>query len=33
MNTIAKEHSYRELAAHSLAVRLNDGLMGNSEGG
>lgn len=33
MDTIAKEHSYRTLAAHGLAVGLNDGLMGNSEVG
>lgn len=33
MDTIAKDHSYRKLAAHGLAVGLNDGLMGNSEVG
>jgi 2,3-bisphosphoglycerate-independent phosphoglycerate mutase len=33
MDTIAKDHSHRELAAHGLAVGLNDGLMGNSEVG
>lgn len=33
MDTIAKDHSYRELAAHGLAVGLSDGLMGNSEVG
>lgn len=33
MDTIAKEHSYRTLAAHGLAVGLSDGLMGNSEVG
>ena len=33
MDTIAKEHSYRKLAAHGLAVGLSDGLMGNSEVG
>ena len=33
MDTIAKDHSYRQLAAHGLAVGLNDGLMGNSEVG
>ena len=31
MDTIAKEHSGRKLAAHGLAVGLSDGLMGNSE--
>jgi len=33
MDTIAKEHSYRTLAAHGTAVGLSDGLMGNSEVG
>ena len=33
MDTIAKEHSYRTLNAHGLAVGLSDGLMGNSEVG
>ncbi|KAI0674010.1 cofactor-independent phosphoglycerate mutase [Trametes maxima] len=33
MDQIAKEHSYRTLAAHGLAVGLSDGLMGNSEVG
>jgi 2,3-bisphosphoglycerate-independent phosphoglycerate mutase len=33
MDTIAKDHAYRELAAHGLAVGLSDGLMGNSEVG
>lgn len=33
MDAIAKEHSYRTLAAHGLAVGLSDGLMGNSEVG
>ncbi|KAI0792578.1 cofactor-independent phosphoglycerate mutase [Abortiporus biennis] len=33
MDTIAKEHSYRTLAAHGLAVGLSEGLMGNSEVG
>lgn len=33
MDTIAKEHSYRQLAAHGVAVGLSDGLMGNSEVG
>lgn len=33
MDTISKEHSVRQLAAHGLAVGLNDGLMGNSEVG
>ncbi|EIN04598.1 cofactor-independent phosphoglycerate mutase [Punctularia strigosozonata HHB-11173 SS5] len=33
MDTIAKDHSYRSLAAHGLAVGLSDGLMGNSEVG
>ncbi|KAH9029144.1 phosphoglycerate mutase [Lactarius pseudohatsudake] len=33
MDTIAKEHAYRTLAAHGLAVGLSDGLMGNSEVG
>jgi 2,3-bisphosphoglycerate-independent phosphoglycerate mutase len=33
MDTIAKDHSYRQLAAHGLAVGLSDGLMGNSEVG
>ncbi|CAE6435551.1 unnamed protein product [Rhizoctonia solani] len=31
MDTIAKNHSYRTLQAHGLAVGLSDGLMGNSE--
>jgi 2,3-bisphosphoglycerate-independent phosphoglycerate mutase len=33
MDTIGKEHSHRQLAAHGLAVGLSDGLMGNSEVG
>lgn len=33
MDTISKDHSARRLAAHGLAVGLNDGLMGNSEVG
>ncbi|KAI0066721.1 cofactor-independent phosphoglycerate mutase [Artomyces pyxidatus] len=33
MDTIAKEHAYRTLAAHGIAVGLSDGLMGNSEVG
>ncbi|KAI0321198.1 cofactor-independent phosphoglycerate mutase [Amylostereum chailletii] len=33
MDTIAKEHAYRELAAHGVAVGLSEGLMGNSEVG
>lgn len=33
MDAIAKDHSYRQLAAHGLAVGLSDGLMGNSEVG
>jgi len=33
MDTLAKENSYRTLAAHGLAVGLSDGLMGNSEVG
>lgn len=33
MDSIAKDHSYRKLAAHGLAVGLSDGLMGNSEVG
>lgn len=33
MDNIAKEHAYRTLAAHGLAVGLSDGLMGNSEVG
>ena len=33
MDTIAKEHSYRTLHAHGIAVGLSDGLMGNSEVG
>ena len=33
MDTIAKDHSYRTLHAHGLAVGLSDGLMGNSEVG
>ena len=33
MDTIAKEHSYRTLAAHGTAVGLSEGLMGNSEVG
>ncbi|CUA76015.1 phosphoglycerate mutase [Rhizoctonia solani] len=33
MDTIAKNHSYRTLQAHGLAVGLSDGLMGNSEVG
>lgn len=33
MDKIAKDHSYRKLAAHGVAVGLSDGLMGNSEVG
>ncbi|KAF9068656.1 cofactor-independent phosphoglycerate mutase [Rhodocollybia butyracea] len=33
MDTIGKEHSVRELAAHGTTVGLSDGLMGNSEVG
>ena len=33
MDTIAKAHSYRTLAAHGTAVGLSEGLMGNSEVG
>jgi 2,3-bisphosphoglycerate-independent phosphoglycerate mutase len=33
MDAIAKDHSYRTLAAHGTAVGLSDGLMGNSEVG
>jgi 2,3-bisphosphoglycerate-independent phosphoglycerate mutase len=33
MDTIAKDHSHRALAAHGLAVGLSEGLMGNSEVG
>lgn len=33
MDALAKENSYRTLAAHGLAVGLSDGLMGNSEVG
>ncbi|KAA1477986.1 cofactor-independent phosphoglycerate mutase [Dentipellis sp. KUC8613] len=33
MDTIAKEHAYRTLAAHGTAVGLSEGLMGNSEVG
>jgi len=33
MDTIAKDHSHRILAAHGIAVGLSDGLMGNSEVG
>ncbi|KAI0275453.1 cofactor-independent phosphoglycerate mutase [Gloeopeniophorella convolvens] len=33
MDTIAREHAYRTLAAHGTAVGLSDGLMGNSEVG
>ncbi|KII93114.1 hypothetical protein PLICRDRAFT_35293 [Plicaturopsis crispa FD-325 SS-3] len=33
MDTLAKEHSYRTLAAHGIAVGLSEGLMGNSEVG
>ncbi|KAF9028545.1 cofactor-independent phosphoglycerate mutase [Hymenopellis radicata] len=33
MDTIAKEHSHRKLAAHGIAVGLSEGLMGNSEVG
>lgn len=33
MDTIAKKHSYRTLAAHGTAVGLSEGLMGNSEVG
>ena len=33
MDTISKDHSARQIAAHGLEVGLNDGLMGNSEVG
>ncbi|ESK97725.1 phosphoglycerate -bisphosphoglycerate-independent [Moniliophthora roreri MCA 2997] len=33
MDTIAKDHSMRKLAAHGTAVGLSEGLMGNSEVG
>ncbi|GJJ09019.1 2,3-bisphosphoglycerate-independentphosphoglycerate mutase [Clathrus columnatus] len=33
MDTISKNHAFRQLAAHGLAVGLSDGLMGNSEVG
>ena len=33
MDKIAKEHSFRKLAAHGVAVGLSEGLMGNSEVG
>jgi hypothetical protein len=33
MDSIAKDHSYRTLAAHGTAVGLSEGLMGNSEVG
>lgn len=33
MDTIAKEHAHRKLAAHGVAVGLSEGLMGNSEVG
>jgi 2,3-bisphosphoglycerate-independent phosphoglycerate mutase len=33
MDAIAKNHSYRTLAAHGTAVGLSEGLMGNSEVG
>lgn len=33
MDTIAKDHSHRKLAAHGVAVGLSEGLMGNSEVG
>ena len=33
MDTIAKDHSHRTLAAHGIAVGLSEGLMGNSEVG
>ncbi|TRM64527.1 BPG-independent [Schizophyllum amplum] len=33
MDTIGKEHHYRELSAHGTAVGLSEGLMGNSEVG
>ncbi|KAF8639364.1 hypothetical protein AX17_001553 [Amanita inopinata Kibby_2008] len=33
MDRLAKDHSYRTLAAHGTAVGLSDGLMGNSEVG
>lgn len=33
MDTISKNHSHRTLAAHGIAVGLNEGLMGNSEVG
>ena len=33
MDTIAKDHSHRKLAAHGTAVGLSEGLMGNSEVG
>jgi 2,3-bisphosphoglycerate-independent phosphoglycerate mutase len=33
MDTLAKDFSYRTLAAHGVAVGLSEGLMGNSEVG
>jgi len=33
MDQLAKDYSYRTIAAHGLAVGLSDGLMGNSEVG
>ena len=33
MDTIAKEHSYRKLAAHGLAICIGDGLMGTLRSG
>lgn len=33
MDRLAKDFSYRTIAAHGLAVGLSDGLMGNSEVG
>ncbi len=33
MDQLAKDFSYRTIAAHGLAVGLSDGLMGNSEVG
>jgi 2,3-bisphosphoglycerate-independent phosphoglycerate mutase len=33
MDTMAKDHSHRTLAAHGTAVGLSEGLMGNSEVG
>ncbi|KAJ7589652.1 phosphoglycerate mutase [Mycena floridula] len=33
MDSIAKDHSYRQLSAHGVSVGLSEGLMGNSEVG